>query len=232
MQKGKHGRISDLGRPAPEGRKQFSPALQRWGGRAQRKRVPAGRQKVAATALFPQPSTAINPILVTNNLDREFWKAQAYFMRAGFPHKLDSIIGAQPEAKSLLRSILAVSPCGSRFYADNPRSRSRKLLGINILEKESKKKCDVSPVQPLAKSLFHNILAVSSCGSGFYEDLVLSSVSKFLEINILGNRSKKKRRRPRAIPVHPNSCFAILQYKSIDSANCFFSMYSPSVCAT
>ena len=31
---------------------------------------------------------------------------------------------------------------------------------------------------------------------------------------------------------HPKSCFAILQYKAIDSASCCFSMYSPSVCAT
>jgi len=30
----------------------------------------------------------------------------------------------------------------------------------------------------------------------------------------------------------PCSFVAILQYKSIASASCFFSMYSPSVCAT
>jgi hypothetical protein len=32
--------------------------------------------------------------------------------------------------------------------------------------------------------------------------------------------------------IQPASCFAILQYKSIASASCCFSMYSPSVCAT
>ncbi len=32
--------------------------------------------------------------------------------------------------------------------------------------------------------------------------------------------------------IQPASCFAILQYKSIASESCCFSMYSPSVCAT
>ena len=35
-----------------------------------------------------------------------------------------------------------------------------------------------------------------------------------------------------ATSIQPASCFAILQYKSIASASCCFSMYSPSVCAT
>ena len=166
---------------------------------------------------------------MTNNLDREFRKAQAHFMRTGSPHKLDSIGGSQPEAKSLFRKILTISPCGSRFYRCHARSRASKSLEINILDRNGR---NIRTVGPAAKALFHNILAVSSCGSGFYEDLALSFVSKFLEINILGNRSKKKREVPGTIRVHPRSCFAILQYKSIDSASCFFSMYSPSVCAT
>jgi hypothetical protein len=32
--------------------------------------------------------------------------------------------------------------------------------------------------------------------------------------------------------IQPASCFAILQYKSMASASCCFSMYSPAVCAT
>jgi len=96
-------------------------------------------------------------------------------MRAGSSHKLDSISGSQPEAKSLFRNILTISPCGSRFYPCPALSNASKSLEINILDDRRK----IRRVEPLAKSLFHNILAVSYCGSRFYEDLALSPVSKF-----------------------------------------------------
>ena len=50
--------------------------------------------------------------------------------------------GVQFEAKSLFRNILAVSPCGSRFYPDPARSPPRKLLRMNILGGLKKKMCE------------------------------------------------------------------------------------------
>jgi len=49
------------------------------------------------------------------------------------------ITGDKFEAKSLFENILAVSPCGSGFCPDPPRSRARKFLGIRILGKVTKK---------------------------------------------------------------------------------------------
>ena len=45
----------------------------------------------------------------------------------------------QFEAKSLFRNILAVTPCGSRFYLDQASLRVSKLLRIKILGKPQKK---------------------------------------------------------------------------------------------
>ena len=50
----------------------------------------------------------------------------------------------QPDAKSLFRNILAVSPYGSRFYEDPRRSPRCKLLRINILANSTKKYGEVS----------------------------------------------------------------------------------------
>jgi hypothetical protein len=80
---------------------------------------------------FPQP------IRVTNNLDREFWKAQSCRMHEGSTNNF--ITGDKFEAKSLFQNILAVSPCGSRFCPDPAISRARKFLGIRILGKVTKK---------------------------------------------------------------------------------------------
>jgi hypothetical protein len=74
---------------------------------------------------------------VTNNLDREFWKAQACRMRDCFPNTF--ISGPKSDAKSLFRNILAVSPCGSRFCPDPTLSRARKFLGMRILGEEDRK---------------------------------------------------------------------------------------------
>jgi hypothetical protein len=80
---------------------------------------------------FPQP------IRVTNNLDREFWKVQSCRMHEGPTNNF--ITGDKFEAKSLFQNILAISPCGSRFCPDPAISRARKFLGIRILGKVTKK---------------------------------------------------------------------------------------------
>ena len=158
-------------------------------------------------------------------------------MRAGFPHDFNSANGGQPQVKSLLRNILDISPCGSRFYGTHESPRIHKSLEINILRESDKNKQPPNRLDSGAKSLFQNILAVSPCGSRFYPDPAHPNSRKCLEIKILENRSEKKwglggTHRGRLVPDQLTSCFAILQYKSIDSASCFFSMYSPSVCAT
>jgi hypothetical protein len=87
------------------------------------------------TTPFPQLSTARNPYLVTNNLDREFRKEQARCVRQF------SATGScfKSEAKSLFLNILAVSPCGSRFYSGPPHSHARKLFEMRILAETMKK---------------------------------------------------------------------------------------------
>jgi hypothetical protein len=47
--------------------------------------------------------------------------------------------GTESKRKSLFWNILAVSPCGSRFYADRALSVTHKFLGMNILAKPEKK---------------------------------------------------------------------------------------------
>lgn len=80
--------------------------------------VPEQEEKIDGTfsralqsCSFPQPSTERNPNPVTNDLYREFRKAQPYYVRKF------SIAGScsNPEAKSLFQKILAVSPYASRF---------------------------------------------------------------------------------------------------------------------
>jgi hypothetical protein len=77
------------------------------------------------------------PVPVTNNLDREFWKAQACRMHDRSNNKV--ITGSRSGAKSLFQNILAVSPCGSRFCPYPTLSRARKFLGMRILGKRMKK---------------------------------------------------------------------------------------------
>jgi hypothetical protein len=63
-------------------------------------------------------------------------------MREGSPIKFstaDPLSGSRTAAKSLFRNILAVSPCGSRFWGDQGVSPRGKFLWINTLEERMKK---------------------------------------------------------------------------------------------
>jgi hypothetical protein len=51
----------------------------------------------------------------------------------------DLFSGLSPEAKSLFRNILAVTPCDSGFCVGSGISRVRKLLEMNILGERIKK---------------------------------------------------------------------------------------------
>jgi hypothetical protein len=168
---------------------------------------------------------------VTNNLDREFQRAEARPMRAGSLQVFDAN-GTGPQVKSLLRNILDISPCVSRFYGTQESPRIHKSLKINILRESEKNKQTPNRPDPAPKSLFHNILAISPCGSIFYADLAQPNSRKCLEIKILENRNKKNQGDGWPTQNQLNSSFATLQYRSIASASCFFSMNSPSVCAT
>jgi hypothetical protein len=94
---------------------------------------------VAATTPFPQPSTKRIPILVTNNLYREFRKEQARPMREGSPNKFPT---AHPVScsKSLFRNILAASPSFSILYPCPAIPCNRKSFGMSILEGREQKK--------------------------------------------------------------------------------------------
>ncbi len=52
--------------------------------------------------------------------------------------------GSKFGVKSLFHNILDISPCGSRFWQDQPLSLSDKSLEINILEKRAKKTSEPS----------------------------------------------------------------------------------------
>ena len=132
------------------------------------------------------------------------------------------------QANHLVFNILEISHCESRFYAGSEESPATKYSRINNLEIDKKKECGPTTFGSSDKSLFWNILLVSPYSSRFYRDTTPSRSSKLLRINILEKGSKKKSKDHNQI----RSCFAILQYKSIDSDSSFFSMYSPSVCAT
>jgi hypothetical protein len=57
---------------------------------------------------------------------------------------VDLSSGSKLGAKSLFKNILPISPCGSIFWQDQPVSRSRKPLEINIL-KDRRKKSGIGP---------------------------------------------------------------------------------------
>ena len=112
-------------------------------------------------------------------------------MREGSPNvfsKACSPNGLRPGAKSLLRNILALSRCGSRFCPDTLRSKLPKSSRINILGRLAGK---IWSHRTQAKSLFWNILPASSCGSRFCTDQTRSAPSKSLRMNILEKRREK-----------------------------------------
>ena len=88
-------------------------------------------------------------------------------------------------------------------------------------------------VDSYTKSLFRNILP-AIFQFNILLVLVLTPRPQALRNQYLGQTVAKEIGRDSRVlsALQPNSCFAILQYKSIDSASCLFSMYSPSVCAT
>jgi hypothetical protein len=108
----------------------------------------------------------------------------------------------RPEAKSLYRNILAVSPCGSRFCRDPFRFKRTKSFRIKILRSLLEK---MWSDRSQAKSLFWNILAVSSCGSRFCKDPRQAIQDKPLRMNILEKEREKNcgRRSCQAPSPHP-----------------------------
>jgi hypothetical protein len=58
----------------------------------------------------------------------------------------DLLRGSQPEAKSLFRNILRISPCSSIFCPDSALSHAHKSLGMIILGKVMKKNIDRHPI--------------------------------------------------------------------------------------
>ena len=81
---------------------------------------------------------------MTNDLYREFWKAQAAYMRDRSPKKFsntDPAKRSQFAAKSLFWRILHVSPCGSGFYRRATAPPPRNSHKINILAQGAEKKC-------------------------------------------------------------------------------------------
>jgi hypothetical protein len=78
-----------------------------------------------------------------NDLYREFWKAQAVYMRYRSPKKFsntDPAKRSQFEAKSLFWNILHVSHCGSIFYRYATPPSPRNPHEINILAPSAEKK--------------------------------------------------------------------------------------------
>src|SRR5450631_2864040 len=99
---------------------------------------------------FPQSSTTIIPVPVTNNLDRGFQQEQTRYMRESSPNNFSTsapLSGSHSQAKSLFRNILAISPCGSIFYPDPTRSIAHNYLRMNTLENRQKKYGETSPSQ-------------------------------------------------------------------------------------
>jgi hypothetical protein len=91
---------------------------------------------------FPQSSTTIIPVPVTNNLDRGFQQEQTHYMHESSPNNFSTsapLRGSHSQANSLFRNILAVSPCGSRFYPDPTRSMAHNCLRMNTLGNRQKK---------------------------------------------------------------------------------------------
>ena len=94
-------------------------------------------------ATFSTASPKIIVILVTNDLYRKYRKAQARSMHNGFTNEwsiVDLLGHAITGAKSLFQKILAVSPCGSRFWRDRAPYPLHKSFAINTLENGAKKK--------------------------------------------------------------------------------------------
>ena len=115
-------------------------------------------------------------------------------MREGSPNQCSSaasLNGLRPEAKSLFRNILAVSPYGSRFCPDPFRSKRTKPFRINILRTMTEK---MWSDRSHAKSLFWNVLPVSYCGSIFCKDPRQAIQDKPLRMNILEKEREKKLR--------------------------------------
>jgi hypothetical protein len=91
---------------------------------------------------FPQSSTTIIPVPVTNNLDRGFQQEQTRYMRESSPNNFSTsgpLSGSHSQAKSLFRNILAVSPYGSRFCPDPTRPLAHNFLRMNTLDNRQKK---------------------------------------------------------------------------------------------
>ena len=91
---------------------------------------------------FPQSSTTIIPVPVTNNLDRGFQQEQTRYMRESSPNNFSTsapLSGSHSQANPLFWNILAVSPCGSRFCPDPTRSLAHNCLRMNTLENRQKK---------------------------------------------------------------------------------------------
>jgi hypothetical protein len=88
---------------------------------------------------------------VTNNLYREFWKAQAGYMRDRSPNKLSNANPAkrsQFAAKSLFWNILPVSHCGSIFCRQATGFSSCNANEINILAQSEEKNVQPYPKLP------------------------------------------------------------------------------------
>ncbi len=103
----------------------------------------------------------------------------------------DPLNGLQPKPKSLFRSILAISRCESIFRPRPRRCHLSRSLRINILANSADKMRGARVLDSEAKSLFHNILAVSSFDARIYTDALRSKPGKPLRMNTLRNRHEK-----------------------------------------
>ena len=116
-------------------------------------------------------------------------------MRESSPSQItttDPLNGLRPERKFLLRSISTASRCESKFYPGPSRRHIPKLLRIHTLANSAGKMRAARVFDFEAKSLFHNILAVSPFDARIYTDAPRSKPGKSLRMNILRNRHEKK----------------------------------------
>lgn len=97
-----------------------------------------------STTLFPQPSTTKHPAPVTNNLYSESQNEQARYMREGFPKEFSTttrLTRSQSVAKSLLRNILAVTPCGFNILPEPSPSLPTQVVKNEYLRRTEEKIC-------------------------------------------------------------------------------------------
>ena len=187
---GHRGKTGDKGKPGTKtGDRRDVPQL--FGPSWERRALAGLSLRHFRSCLFPQPSTTKIPLLVTNNLDREFQKAQAHYMREGSlnPNSTtDFLNGSHSAGNSLFWNILQISPCRSRFYAEPHSVPNRQVFQNQYFTKPNEK---VGTDHSAAKSVFWNILRVTPCGSRFCADSTLSPPTKSLRMSILEKGMKK-----------------------------------------